>query len=72
MKGTVCLSAAFDPVNHQILISSLQALGVSGSALSLLSSYLNDLTYQVAAQISACLTDISQWMNAHQRLPPTT
>ena len=35
------LSAAFDTVNHQILISSLQDLGVSGSALSLLSSYLN-------------------------------
>ena len=34
-------------VNHQILISSLQALDVSGSALSLLSSYLNDPTYRV-------------------------
>ena len=41
------LSAAFDTVNHQILISSLQDLGVSGSALSLLSSYLNDRTYWV-------------------------
>ena len=34
-------------MNHQILISSLQDLGVSGSALSLLSSYLNDRTYRV-------------------------
>uniref|UniRef100_A0AAQ4NZK3 Reverse transcriptase domain-containing protein n=1 Tax=Gasterosteus aculeatus aculeatus TaxID=481459 RepID=A0AAQ4NZK3_GASAC len=124
------LSAAFDTVNHQILISSRQELGVSGSALSLLSSYLDGRTYrvtwrgsvsepcplttgvpqgsvlgpllfslytnslgavirshgfsyhsyaddtqlilsfppsdtQVAAQISACLTDISQWMSAH-------
>ena len=123
------LSAAFDTVNHQILISSLQDLGVSGSALSLLSSYLNVRTYQVtwrgsvsepcpltgvphgsvlgpplsslytnslgsviqphgfsyqsnaddtqlilsftqsetqvAARISACLTDISQWVSAH-------
>ena len=41
------LSTAFDTVNHQILISSLQDLGVSGSALSLLSSYLNDCTYRV-------------------------
>ncbi|XP_077937991.1 uncharacterized protein LOC144383603 [Gasterosteus aculeatus] len=124
------LSAAFDTVNHQILISSLQELGVTGSALSLLSSYLDGRTYrvtwrgsvsepcplttgvpqgsvlgpllfslytnslgavirshgfsyhsyaddtqlilsfprsdtQVAARISACLTDISQWMSAH-------
>ncbi|XP_069003148.1 LOW QUALITY PROTEIN: uncharacterized protein, partial [Embiotoca jacksoni] len=59
------LSAAFDTVNHQILLSSLQDLGVSGSALSLFSSYLNDRTYRVAARISACLTDISQWMFAH-------
>ena len=41
------LSAAIDTVNHQILIASLQDLGVSGSALSLLSSYLNDHTHQV-------------------------
>ncbi|XP_058482380.1 uncharacterized protein LOC131457848 [Solea solea] len=41
------LSAAFDTVNHQILISSLQELGVSGSALTLLSSYLQNRTYRV-------------------------
>ncbi|CAB1460162.1 unnamed protein product [Pleuronectes platessa] len=45
------LSAAFDTVNHQILISSLQDLGVSSSALSLLSSYLNERTYRMAAQV---------------------
>ena len=36
------LLAAFDTVNHQI--SSLQDLGISGPALSLLSSYLKDRT----------------------------
>uniref|UniRef100_A0AAQ4NTG4 Reverse transcriptase domain-containing protein n=1 Tax=Gasterosteus aculeatus aculeatus TaxID=481459 RepID=A0AAQ4NTG4_GASAC len=41
------VSAAFDTVNHQILISSLKELGVSGSALSLLSSYLDGRTYRV-------------------------
>ena len=46
------LSAAFDTVNHQILISSLQDLSVSGSVLSLLSSYLNDRTYRVTWRIS--------------------
>uniref|UniRef100_A0AAQ4PB11 Reverse transcriptase domain-containing protein n=1 Tax=Gasterosteus aculeatus aculeatus TaxID=481459 RepID=A0AAQ4PB11_GASAC len=126
------ISAAFDTVNHQILICSLQELGVSGSALSLLSSYLDGRTYrvtwrgfvsepcplttgvpqssvlcpllfllytnslgsvirshgfsyhsyaddtqlilsfphsdtQVAGRISACLTNISQWMSAHHR-----
>ena len=41
------LSAAFYTVNHQILISSLKDLAVSGSALSLLSSCLNDRTYWI-------------------------
>ena len=41
------LSAAFDTVNHQILLRTLQELGVSGSALSLLTSYLKDRTYRV-------------------------
>ncbi|KAK5913205.1 hypothetical protein CesoFtcFv8_003009 [Champsocephalus esox] len=41
------LSAAFDTVNHQILLHTLQELGVSGSALSLLTSYLKDPTYRV-------------------------
>ncbi|KAK5876812.1 hypothetical protein CesoFtcFv8_026127 [Champsocephalus esox] len=34
-------------VNHQILLRTLQELGVSGSALSLLTSYLKDRTYRV-------------------------
>ncbi|KAK5928564.1 hypothetical protein CgunFtcFv8_013618 [Champsocephalus gunnari] len=34
-------------VNHQILLRTLQELGVSGSALCLLTSYLKDRTYRV-------------------------
>ncbi len=41
------ISAAFDTVNHQILLSTLQELGVSGSALPLFTSYLKDRTYSV-------------------------
>ena len=41
------LSAAFDTVNHQILLSTLEELGISGSALSLLTSYLTDRSYRV-------------------------
>lgn len=36
------LSAAFDTVNHDILILRLQKLGVSSLALSLIKSYLNN------------------------------
>ena len=42
------LSAAFDTVNHRILLSSLSKMGVSGSALAWLTSYLNDRSYQVS------------------------
>lgn len=41
------LSAAFDTVNHQILLSTLAELGIAGSALSWFTSYLTDRTYQV-------------------------
>ena len=41
------LSAAFDTVNHQILLSTLEGMGVSGSALSLFASYLTERSYQV-------------------------
>lgn len=38
------LSAVFDAMNHQILLSTLWELGVSGSALSLFTSYLKGST----------------------------
>uniref|UniRef100_A0A8C9U3F4 Reverse transcriptase domain-containing protein n=1 Tax=Scleropages formosus TaxID=113540 RepID=A0A8C9U3F4_SCLFO len=41
------LSAAFDIVNHRILLSSLNQLGIKGAALRWFESYLSDRSYQV-------------------------
>ena len=51
---TVCmicldLSAAFDTVDHEILINELRACGVEGTALKLFESYLENRTVRVAA-----------------------
>ncbi|KAM9442927.1 uncharacterized protein ACWYII_014692 [Salvelinus alpinus] len=59
------LSAAFDTVNHQILLSTLSELGISGAAHAWIASYLTGRSYQVANRISACLADISVWMMDH-------
>ncbi|KAJ8414324.1 hypothetical protein AAFF_G00051940 [Aldrovandia affinis] len=42
------LSAAFDTVDHRILLSSLVEMEISGSALTWFESYLADRSYQVA------------------------
>jgi len=41
------LSAAFDTVNHQILLATLAELAIAETALSWFTSYLTGLTYQV-------------------------
>ncbi|KAJ8402751.1 hypothetical protein AAFF_G00364230 [Aldrovandia affinis] len=60
------LSAAFDTVDHRILLSSLVKMGISGSALTWLESYLADRSYQVAWRGSlssphTLSTGVPQW-----------
>ncbi|KAG7463405.1 hypothetical protein MATL_G00176220 [Megalops atlanticus] len=44
------LSAAFDTVNHQVVLSELLALGITGTALECFSSYISGCSYQISWQ----------------------
>src|SRR3989442_9477054 len=57
------LSAAFDTIDHTILLSPLTSnFGISGSALSLISSYLSNRSQSVSIQ-----SHLSFWSQLHWR-----
>ncbi len=64
---------AFDTVNHQILLSTFQELGISGSVLSLFASYRKERTYRViwresVSELCSLTTRVSRFCSGSPRL----
>ncbi|KAI4896979.1 hypothetical protein NFI96_002572 [Prochilodus magdalenae] len=71
------LSAAFDTVNHKILLSVLTDLGITGTAWKWFESYLEDRHYQlttlssIPARLSCCLSPALQVLTVNSLITPT-
>lgn len=46
------LSAAFDTISHHILTNTLSSLGIQGSALTWIASFLSNSTFQICSAIA--------------------
>ena len=63
------LSSAFNTVNHQILLSTLEGMGVS---LSLSASYMTGRSYQVTLRVSVSEPQARHWGSASLGAVPSS
>ena len=68
--GVFCdLQRVFDCVNHNILLTKLEFYGISGTALQLLRSYLNNRHQRVTIKDSNNNKQTSEWELIKHRIP---
>ena len=60
--GVFCnLQKAYDCVNHNILLTKLEFYGISGTAMQLMRSYLNDRYQRVVIKDNKTSRQTSEW-----------